>query len=356
MNAAIEHLDVVVIGGGQAGLAIGHPSPSGPAVHDPGGRRTSRRRRGARAGTRCSCSPPCATTACPGCRSPATPTPTRASDDVVAYLPTTRADFELPVELNSPVRGVRRRRRAATSSRLDDRALRGRPGRSGHRAVPGPARARRRRAPRPGHGPAPQQRLPDAGRRCPTGRCSWSAAATPAIRSPRSCRARTRCISRSAPARPRCRSASLGRDLFRYLEATGLMGKTADSRIGRRMQARETLIGSSPRAARRHGIRIHGADRRDRRPRRHLRRRRQAATDRRRLGDRLRARPLVDRRAGLRRQRRTCGTTAASPRSPGCPSWASRGSTRAAPRCWAGSRTTPSTSPAASARPPSQHP
>jgi putative flavoprotein involved in K+ transport len=50
-----------------------------------------------------------------------------------------------------------------------------------------------------------------------------------------------------------------GHDLFRYLEATGLMGKTADSRIGQRMQARETLIGSSPRAARRrHGIRLHG--------------------------------------------------------------------------------------------------
>src|SRR5215218_5710451 len=37
----------------------------------------------------------------------------------------------------------------------------------------------------------------------------------------------------------------LGRDLFRYLEATGLMGKTVESRIGQRMQHRETLIGSS---------------------------------------------------------------------------------------------------------------
>jgi putative flavoprotein involved in K+ transport len=37
------------------------------------------------------------------------------------------------------------------------------------------------------------------------------------------------------------------------------MGKTASSRIGQRMKARETLIGSSPRAARRrHGIRLHG--------------------------------------------------------------------------------------------------
>jgi putative flavoprotein involved in K+ transport len=51
----------------------------------------------------------------------------------------------------------------------------------------------------------------------------------------------------------------LGRDVFRYLEATGLMRKTVESRIGRRLQQRETLIGSSPRAARRrHGIHLHG--------------------------------------------------------------------------------------------------
>ena len=37
------------------------------------------------------------------------------------------------------------------------------------------------------------------------------------------------------------------------------MGKTTASRIGQRMQHRDTLIGSSPRAARRrHGIHLHG--------------------------------------------------------------------------------------------------
>jgi putative flavoprotein involved in K+ transport len=46
----------------------------------------------------------------------------------------------------------------------------------------------------------------------------------------------------------------LGRDLFRYLEATGLMNKTVTSPIGQRMKDRETLIGSSPRRARRQGI------------------------------------------------------------------------------------------------------
>jgi putative flavoprotein involved in K+ transport len=46
----------------------------------------------------------------------------------------------------------------------------------------------------------------------------------------------------------------LGRDLFRYLEATRLMDKSVTSRLGQRMKSKETLIGSSPRSARRQGI------------------------------------------------------------------------------------------------------
>jgi putative flavoprotein involved in K+ transport len=50
-----------------------------------------------------------------------------------------------------------------------------------------------------------------------------------------------------------------GRDLFWYLEATGLIAKTTASRIGRRLEGRDTLIGSSPRASRRrHGVQLHG--------------------------------------------------------------------------------------------------
>jgi putative flavoprotein involved in K+ transport len=46
-----------------------------------------------------------------------------------------------------------------------------------------------------------------------------------------------------------------GRDLFTFLEGTGLMAKTVDSRIGRRMKERDTLIGSRPRTLRRrHGV------------------------------------------------------------------------------------------------------
>ena len=48
----------------------------------------------------------------------------------------------------------------------------------------------------------------------------------------------------------------LGRDVFDYLDRLGLMAKTVDSRLARRLKDRETLIGSSPRRARRHGIRL----------------------------------------------------------------------------------------------------
>jgi putative flavoprotein involved in K+ transport len=47
-----------------------------------------------------------------------------------------------------------------------------------------------------------------------------------------------------------------GRDLFRYLQATGLMNKTVDSRLVQRLKDKDTLIGSSPRAARKLGIKI----------------------------------------------------------------------------------------------------
>jgi putative flavoprotein involved in K+ transport len=47
-----------------------------------------------------------------------------------------------------------------------------------------------------------------------------------------------------------------GRDVFWWLTKTGLINKTVDSRIGRMAQRRETLVGLSPRAAKRHGVEI----------------------------------------------------------------------------------------------------
>src|SRR5947208_8293073 len=56
----------------------------------------------------------------------------------------------------------------------------------------------------------------------------------------------------------------LGRDLFWWLTKLGLLSKTVDSRIGQRARGRDTLIGSSPRDLKRHGVvvrpRAAGAD------------------------------------------------------------------------------------------------
>jgi putative flavoprotein involved in K+ transport len=48
----------------------------------------------------------------------------------------------------------------------------------------------------------------------------------------------------------------LGRDLFWWLTKTGLIRKTVESRIGRRAQDRDTLIGSSTRDVKRHGVEV----------------------------------------------------------------------------------------------------
>jgi putative flavoprotein involved in K+ transport len=49
----------------------------------------------------------------------------------------------------------------------------------------------------------------------------------------------------------------LGRDLFWWLTTSRLFDTTIDSRLGRRLSTRETLIGSSPRELRRdHGVEL----------------------------------------------------------------------------------------------------
>jgi putative flavoprotein involved in K+ transport len=46
----------------------------------------------------------------------------------------------------------------------------------------------------------------------------------------------------------------LGRDLFSWLERLGLLQRTVDSRLGQRMSKRDFLIGSSPRGVKRHRV------------------------------------------------------------------------------------------------------
>jgi putative flavoprotein involved in K+ transport len=48
----------------------------------------------------------------------------------------------------------------------------------------------------------------------------------------------------------------LGRDLFWWLTKTRLLKKTVESRLGRRLRDRDTLIGSSPRQLKRYGVEL----------------------------------------------------------------------------------------------------
>jgi putative flavoprotein involved in K+ transport len=48
-----------------------------------------------------------------------------------------------------------------------------------------------------------------------------------------------------------------GRDLFWWLDKLGILDKNVDTKLGRRLSTRETLIGSSPRTAKRAGVMMH---------------------------------------------------------------------------------------------------
>ncbi len=193
----------------------------------------------------------------PGRPFPGDPDAYPGRDDVVACLTDYARDFELPVALNSAVTAVRRGGRGYLVE-LDDRSYE-----ADHVVVAtGPFQLP--------HVPAVAQRLdPDVVQ-----------LHSSAYRTPGDVPAGTVLVvgggntgfqiaeelagerdvhlavgSRQTPLPQRI----LGRDLFRFLEATGLMGKTVTSRLGQRMQHRDALIGSSPRTARRrHGIQLRG--------------------------------------------------------------------------------------------------
>ena len=50
----------------------------------------------------------------------------------------------------------------------------------------------------------------------------------------------------------------LGRDLFWWLSKTGVIHKSVETRIGRRASQKDTLVGSKPRKAKRQGVTLHG--------------------------------------------------------------------------------------------------
>src|SRR4051794_14904644 len=255
-QAMSERREVIVVGGGQAGLAIGYllaqqdrqftileaadtPAAAWRARWD-----------SLRLFT------PVRYDSLPGRAFPGSPDSYPGRDEVVAYLTDYARDFELPLELGSRVRAVRHGDDGYLVE-LDDRTYE-----AGQVVI--------------ATGPFEVPRVPELANRLDQAiaqlhsseyRAPQDAPAGPVLvvgggntgfqiaeELARSHEVHLSIGSRQTPLPQRI----LGRDLFRYLEATGLMSKTVESRIGQRMQHRETLIGSSPRTARRrHGIRLH---------------------------------------------------------------------------------------------------
>jgi putative flavoprotein involved in K+ transport len=254
-TAPIRH-DVVVIGGGQAGLAAGHflaRQQMSFVILDAGAEPASAWRArwdSLRLFT------PARNCGLPGLPFPGDPDHYPARDEVVAYLTEYARAFDLPVALNSRVRAV---------TKNDDTyrvEVDGKVYEAGQVVIAtGPFDAPFVPAIAEGLDPSVVQLHSTAYRTpkdLPSGvvlvagggntgfQIADELAATHEVH--------LSIGSRQTPLPQRI----LGRDLFWYLDKAGLMSKSTDSRLGRRLRGRDTLIGSRRRTLRRRGVRFHG--------------------------------------------------------------------------------------------------
>jgi putative flavoprotein involved in K+ transport len=250
----LDHHEVIVIGGGQAGLALGYHL--------------------ARQGRRFTILDACEATAAvwrsrwdsltlftparydalPGRAFPGDPNHYPARDEVVEYLRDYARDFALPVEFNARVRAVKAGGRGYIVE-TDDRAF------EADQVVIATGPFQTPRIPSIAQSLAgnvhqlhsSDYRRPDE---IPGGPVLVVGGGNTGFQLARELSGGNEVHlaigSRQAP----LPQQPFGIDLFRILTATRLMSATADSKLGRRLSGRDALIGSSPRAIRRRGVHV----------------------------------------------------------------------------------------------------
>ena len=250
--------EVVVVGGGQAGLAIGYfLKRQGrdftilEAADEPA---TAWRERwdSLRLFT------PVRRNGLPGRPFPGEPGAYPGRDEVVAYLTDYARELDLPVELGSRVRAVRAGQDGDYVVDLDNRTMRTRQVviATGPFQVPAVPSIAERLDPAVMQLHSARYRRPE---QLPAGSVLVVGGGNTGYQIAEELVDAGRAVHLSVGARQTPLPQRLfGRDLFDYLEATRLMRVAATSRLGSRVQHREALIGSSPRAARRRGIQLHG--------------------------------------------------------------------------------------------------
>ncbi len=253
-RTATQDHEVVVIGGGQAGLAIGH------SLAAQGRRFTILEAAGEPAAVWRSrwdslkLFTPVRNDSLPGLTFPGDPDSYPGRDDVVAYLTNYARHFELPVEFDSRVKSVRANGSGFVVEVADrayeaDQVVIA----TGPFQVPSVPQISTHLDPGVAQLHSSDYRspedLPDGPALVVGGGNTGFQIAGELVASRE---VHLAVGARQTPLPQRF----LGRDLFRYLEATGLMSKTVTSRLGQRLKDRETLVGSSPRAARKQGIRM----------------------------------------------------------------------------------------------------
>ena len=250
-----EHLDVAVVGGGQAGMAMGH------YLREQGLRFTIFERGDSIAPAwrerwdSLTLFTPRRYSALPGLPFPGDPDGYPTRDEVIAYLEHYAETFELPIELDSAVRGL---------SRDDGRFVLQLDGRTvtadqvvvatGPFQEPFVPKAAEQLAPEVWQVHSTGYRRPSD---VPEGTVLIVGGGNTGFQIAKELSATHRVVLSIGSEQKPLPQRIAGRDLFWWLTKTRLLATTVESRLGSRLQHRDTLIGSSPRELeRRYGVEL----------------------------------------------------------------------------------------------------